>query len=93
MLPGRGRIPPQDRLSLSHGEMPWEADVAVSAASGKIGDLIMVGSRTGSKKQTDKQREEGERTERACDTVHLSNYGITDKSCKGPVKYQDIECW
>lgn len=59
MLTGRGRIPPRDRLSLSHGEMPWEADVTVSAAGGKIGDLNMAGSHTRSKKQTDKQREQG----------------------------------
>lgn len=55
MLPGRGRIPPQHRLSFSHGEMPWEADVTVSATGGEIGDLSMVGPHTGSKKQTDKE--------------------------------------
>lgn len=55
MPSGGRRIPP--RLQ--------EAHVELSAAAGRIEGLSMAGSHTGSRKQTGKQREQGERTERA----------------------------
>lgn len=56
MLPGRERIPPGDRLSLSHGVKWWEAILA-----GRRESLSMARSDAGSRtRQTSKENREKE---------------------------------
>lgn len=65
----------------------WDAaggHVTVLAEVGGIEDLSVAGSNARSKKQRDKQKKTRGKDGESRDRVHLSNYGISSKSCKGP---------